>query len=218
MGGPGTSISPSRAKIPWSRNLSSRGSASCTASGTSRPNVRSGRRRPSTPTVGSPTGAWRWPTGPTSHGRRAVGAEAARHKSGLTEREQMYIDALSNEAGYRAIIAKFPRDLEAKAFEVGGSGTRTKSITPPPAELGEPAWPANILSVAPTHPIHHAVLHIADVTQLAGGRARFAAQMRSSPLDRPHVAHADASVLRHWPAGRKRPGAWRPRSAPNTPA
>ena len=40
---------------------------------------------------------------------RQFAMEAARHKAGLTDREQMYIDALSSEAGYRAIIAKYPR-------------------------------------------------------------------------------------------------------------
>ena len=45
-------------------------------------------------------------------------AEAARHKTGLSDRERMYIDALTNESGYRALMGKYPEDLEAKAFEI----------------------------------------------------------------------------------------------------
>ena len=45
-------------------------------------------------------------------------ADARKHKMGLSEREQMYIDALGNESGYRPLIAKYPNELEAKAFEV----------------------------------------------------------------------------------------------------
>jgi peroxiredoxin/tetratricopeptide (TPR) repeat protein len=96
---------------------------------------------------------------------RQLTQEADRHKSGLTDREQMYIDALSNEPGYQQIIAKYPRDLEAKAFEVWRIWHKDEAIIPPPAELGEALRLAReILSVAPMHPIHHAVLHIADVT------------------------------------------------------
>ncbi len=96
---------------------------------------------------------------------RQLAQEAARHKSGLTDREQMYIDALSNEAGYRAIMAKYPDDLEAKAFEVWRIWHKDEAITPPPAELGDALRLAReILRVSPMHPIHHAVIHIADVT------------------------------------------------------
>ena len=77
----------------------------------------------------------------------------------------MYIDALSNEAGYRAIMAKYPDDLEAKAFEVWRIWHKDEDITPPLAELGHALRLArDILRVAPMHPIHHAVIHIADAT------------------------------------------------------
>ncbi len=116
------------------------------------------------PTAASLTGAWRLPTGPTNPARQ-LAQEAARHKSGLTERERMYIDALSNEAGYRAIMAKYPDDLEAKAFEVWRIWHKDEAIAPPPAELGDALRLArDILRVSPMHPIHHAVIHIADVT------------------------------------------------------
>jgi peroxiredoxin len=96
---------------------------------------------------------------------RQFALEAARHRAGLTERERMYIDALSSEEGYRAIMAKYPDDLEAKAFEVWRIWHKDEFITPPPAELADALRLAReILRVAPMHPIHHAVLHIADVT------------------------------------------------------
>ena len=43
-----------------------------------------------------------------------------------------------------------------------------------------------ILSIEPMHPIHHAVLHIADVTQVAGRRSRLGGQMRT---ERPSIGH-----------------------------
>jgi peroxiredoxin len=96
---------------------------------------------------------------------RQLALEAARHKSGLTDRERMYIDALASETGYRAIMAKFPDDLEAKAFEVWRIWHKDEAIAPPPAELGDALRQArDILRVAPMHPIHHAVIHIADAT------------------------------------------------------
>src|SRR5580658_6977474 len=49
---------------------------------------------------------------------RQFAAEAAKHKTGLSERETMYIDALRDENRYRAIMARYPTDLEAAAFEV----------------------------------------------------------------------------------------------------
>ena len=59
-------------------------------------------------------------------------AEAARHKTGLSERERMYIDALTNDSGYRALMAKYPDDLEAKAFESGGSVPKGTANWRPP--------------------------------------------------------------------------------------
>jgi peroxiredoxin len=96
---------------------------------------------------------------------RQLAQEAARHKAGLTERERMYIDALTNDKGYRAIMAKYPDDLEAKACEVWRIWHKDEDIIPPPAELGDALRLArDILRVAPMHPIHHAVIHIVDAT------------------------------------------------------
>jgi hypothetical protein len=53
--------------------------------------------------------------------RRAVAAEAGKHKSGLFEREQMSVNALGNDAGYQAIIGKYPADLEPGRSKFGDS-------------------------------------------------------------------------------------------------
>jgi peroxiredoxin/tetratricopeptide (TPR) repeat protein len=92
-------------------------------------------------------------------------AEAAKHKTGLSEREQMYIDALGNDGGYRALIAKYPDDLEAKAFEVWRLWHLSESGAGQVGDLEDAMRLAReILSVDPMHPIHHAVIHIADGT------------------------------------------------------
>jgi peroxiredoxin len=92
-------------------------------------------------------------------------AVAAKHKAGLSNREQMYIDALGNDAGYRAIMAKYPGDLEAKAFEVWRLWHKSETGVGERADLEDAMGLAReILSVDPMHPIHHAVIHIADST------------------------------------------------------
>ena len=73
---------------------------------------------------------------------RQFAAQAAAHKAGLSLREQMYIDALGNDAGYKALIQRFPDDLEAKAFAVWRIWHRLESG---PTERNEAAerssWP-----------------------------------------------------------------------------
>jgi peroxiredoxin/tetratricopeptide (TPR) repeat protein len=113
--------------------------------------------------------------------------EAARHKSGLTLREQMYIDALSNQAGYRALMAKFPEDLEAKAFEVWRIWHKDEAIAPPPAELRDALRQAReILRASPMHPIHHAVIHIAD--QISAPDEGLASALKCGP-SAPSIGH-----------------------------
>jgi peroxiredoxin len=95
--------------------------------------------------------------------------EAAKHRAGLSERERMYIDALGNENGYRAILAKYPKDLEAKAFEVWRLWHKSESGAGQDGDLEDAMRLAHeILSVDPMHPIHHAVIHIADATKTYG--------------------------------------------------
>jgi peroxiredoxin len=88
---------------------------------------------------------------------------AAKNKAGLTDREQMYIDALSSD--YRALIAKYPDDLEAKAREVWRLWYRLEASQASNTEIhGALDLAATILKANPTHPINHAVIHICNMT------------------------------------------------------
>jgi peroxiredoxin len=92
-------------------------------------------------------------------------AEANKHRAGLSPREQMYLDALSKGSGYGELIAKYPDDLEAKAFEVWRLWHLAEAKAAQPGDLEDAMNLAhNILHVDPQHPIHHAVIHIADQT------------------------------------------------------
>jgi len=94
---------------------------------------------------------------------RQFAAEAARHKAGLSDREQVYLSALTDEAGYQALIARYPDDLEAKAFEVWRlwqkreRNDRSESTLKTANQLIR-----DILRAEPMHPIHHAAIHFAD--------------------------------------------------------
>jgi len=94
---------------------------------------------------------------------KEFGIEAAKHKAGLTEREQMYIDAIGKQNGYLALIAKYPNDLEAKAFEVWRVWHKyEKGKALQPEMNAASKLLRDILRVAAIHPMHHAVIHIAD--------------------------------------------------------
>ncbi|HEV8003524.1 MAG TPA: peroxiredoxin family protein [Planctomycetaceae bacterium] len=94
---------------------------------------------------------------------RQFAAEAGKHKAGLSEREQMYLNALGNDAGYQAIIAKYPADLEAKAFEVWRLAHQLEQGAGHPADKQRALQLAHeILDVDSLHPIHHAVIHLVD--------------------------------------------------------
>jgi peroxiredoxin len=94
---------------------------------------------------------------------RQFAAEAARRKAGLSLREQMYLDALGNDAGYQALIGKYPDDLEAKAFEVWRLWHKLELGAGQPADNENALNLAHeILAVDPLHPIHHAVIHLVD--------------------------------------------------------
>jgi peroxiredoxin len=94
---------------------------------------------------------------------RQFADEAARRKAGLSDREQMYLAALTDEAGYQKIAAKYPADLEAKAFEVWRLWNKRERGDESDALANQ----ANglmqaILRAEPMHPIHHAMIHFAD--------------------------------------------------------
>jgi peroxiredoxin len=89
--------------------------------------------------------------------------EAAKHKPGQSAREQMYVDAIENDSGYQALIATYPDDLEAKAFEIWRLWHKMELGAAQAADRERAVRLAHeILDVDPLHPIHHAVIHIAD--------------------------------------------------------
>ncbi len=89
---------------------------------------------------------------------------ALKNKAGLTDREQMYIEALYSPDGYRAIMAKYPDDVEAKAREVWRMWFRIESGQAANTEVKEAVDLANtILKTNPYHPINHAVIHICNL-------------------------------------------------------
>src|SRR5579862_5024634 len=96
-------------------------------------------------------------------GSRQFAVKAAKQKSRLSERERMYLDALRDENGYRAIMARYPTDLEAIACEVWRlwrrreTGDRSESLLRDADRLI-----GKILQVQPKHPVHHAAIHFAD--------------------------------------------------------
>jgi len=92
-------------------------------------------------------------------------ADAKKHKQGLTDREQLYIDSFGKEDGLKAIIAKYPDDLEAKAFEVWRVHHKSERQKILQSEFDYAVNLAHeVLSVEPMHPIHHALIHIAAST------------------------------------------------------
>jgi peroxiredoxin len=94
---------------------------------------------------------------------RQFAAEAARHQAGVSDRERLYIQALADDAGYRKVIAKYPSDLEAKAFEVWRlwdkyeQGDTSDTLVKTADGLMRAILDQELL-----HPIHHAVLHFGD--------------------------------------------------------
>ncbi|HXY37666.1 MAG TPA: peroxiredoxin family protein [Planctomycetaceae bacterium] len=92
---------------------------------------------------------------------------AAQNKAGLTNREQMYIDALQSEGGYRAIMAKYPDDVEAKAREVWRLWWKLEAGQASSTEVRTALDLAGaILKVHPNHPINHAVIHICNMSSM----------------------------------------------------
>jgi peroxiredoxin len=100
------------------------------------------------------------------------------HKSGLSEREIMYIDALDawfkadankkkerNEAYTRAlekILYKHPEDIEAKALLALQLWKNRDSGIPISSHLAIDALIEQVLRVDPLHPVHHYRIHLWD--------------------------------------------------------
>ncbi len=134
-------------------------------------------------------------------------AEAARHKTGLSERERMYIDALTNDSGYRALMAKYPDDLEAKAFEIRRLFPKGTATGAPVSDMEYAMGLAHdILRVNPMHPIHHAVIHIADSTNAYRRGLESAAKSGDSAPSIGHMWHMPAHI--YTPLKRYAEAAW----------
>jgi peroxiredoxin len=112
--------------------------------------------------------AW-WGVSLANHYRPARAKEfaylAVQKKPGLTDREQMYIEALLSPNGYREIIEKYPDDVEAKAREVWRLWYRLEAGQAASSEVHDALELAKvILKANPYHPINHAVIHICNMT------------------------------------------------------
>ena len=107
----------------------------------------------------------------------------------------MYIAALGDESGYCKLIAKFPQDLEARAFEVWRLWHKYEHRDPPDPELHKALDLAQeILNVDPMHPIHHAVIHICDFTRSHYRALDSAAKCGDSAPSIGHMWHMPAHI------------------------
>jgi peroxiredoxin/multidrug efflux pump subunit AcrA (membrane-fusion protein) len=138
---------------------------------------------------------------------REFAAQAAAHKAGLSPREQMYIDALGNDAGYKALIQQFPDDLEAKAFAVWRIWHRLESGPTERNEAAEAlALAHEILAVDPLHPIHHAVIHLVDEGNHQAQGLTSAAKSGESAPGIGHMWHMPTHI--YYPLRRYPEAAW----------
>jgi peroxiredoxin len=146
---------------------------------------------------------------------RQFATEAARHKAGLSLREQMYLDALGNDAGYQALIGRYPDDLEAKAFEVWRLWHKLELGAGQPADKENALNLAHeILAVDPLHPIHHAVIHLVDdATNYRAGLDSAAKSGESAPAIG-HMWHMPTHI--YFPLKRYAEAAWQLEAALRT--
>jgi peroxiredoxin len=121
---------------------------------------------------------------------RQFAAEAARHQTGLSDRERMYVKTLDDGADYQALIAKYPDDLEAKAFEVWRLWNQHERNADSESLLKTVhRLTGEILRAEPRHPIHHAVIHFADSANDAKSVLDSAARCGESAPSIGHMWH-----------------------------
>jgi peroxiredoxin len=133
--------------------------------------------------------------------------EAAKHQAGLSVREKMYVDPLREDAGYRALIAKYPDDLEAKAFEVWRIWHKLELRAGDRADVERALRLAReILDVEPLHPIHHAVIHLVDEANNQRAGLGSAAKSGESAPAIGHMWHMPTHV--YFPLKRFPEAAW----------
>ncbi len=134
------------------------------AFGSSRQNAHSARPRSLDPNCGIAYWGMSLANETLNPGRaKQFAAEAALHKSGLTEREQLYIDAIGKADGYRKLLERYPDDLEARAFEVWRVWHKYEAGKAMQPEMDRVLGLLHtILKSNPMHPVNHAVIHIVD--------------------------------------------------------
>ena len=124
-------------------------------------------------------------------------AECVKHKTGLTERETMYIDALDayfkadgnkrkerNEAYTRAIekiLYKYPDDIEARALLALQLWKNRDSGIPITSYFAIDALVDQVLRVDPLHPAHHYRIHLWDLDRAENALASAALCGQGSP-------------------------------------
>jgi peroxiredoxin/tetratricopeptide (TPR) repeat protein len=128
---------------------------------------------------------------------------AVKKKPGLTDREQMYIEALLSPTGYDEIIKKYPDDLEAKAREVWRIWYRLEAGQASSTE-GQAALDLAkaILKVNSQHPINHAVIHICSLTSTESRAIESADNCGPSAPSIGHMWHMPTHIyfmLRRYP-------------------
>jgi peroxiredoxin len=122
-------------------------------------------------------------------------ADARKHKAGLTDREKMYIDSFGKEDGLKAVIAKYPDDIEAKAFEVWRVHHKSEQQKIFQSEFEYAVNLAHqVLSVEPMHPIHHALIHIAASTSTESRALDSAALCGATSPSIGHMWHMPAHI------------------------
>lgn len=111
-------------------------------------------------------------------------AEAVKRKTGLTDREVMYIDGLDAyiknkkdkkrgakfAQSFEQIVMKYPKDIEAKAF-LGLQLWLDRGATPFNSYLAMDALFNEILAVNPYHPCHHFRIHMWDLDETKSKKA-----------------------------------------------
>lgn len=122
-------------------------------------------------------------------------ADAKKHKQGLTNREQMYIDSFGTEDGLKAVIARYPDDIEAKAFEVWRVHHKSERQKIYQTEYDYAVDLAHqVLAVAPMHPIHHALIHIAASTNTESRALESAAKCGATSPSIGHMWHMPTHI------------------------
>ncbi len=124
-------------------------------------------------------------------------AECVKHKTGLSERETMYIDALDayfkadankrkdrNEAYTRAlekILYKYPDDIEARALLALQLWRNRDAGIPISSYFAVDALVEQVLRVDPMHPAHHYRIHLWDIDRAENALASAALCGQGSP-------------------------------------